>query len=38
MLNDKIRNKILRSLMPMRPDKIILFGSYGYGKPDSGGK
>jgi uncharacterized protein len=21
--------------MPMRPDKIILFGSYGYGNPDS---
>ncbi len=35
MLADEIKNKIVKSLMPMSPDKIILFGSYGYGKPDS---
>lgn len=36
MLNDDIRNRIVRILLPYKPDKIILFGSYGYGKPDSG--
>ncbi|MFW5762294.1 MAG: nucleotidyltransferase domain-containing protein [Cyclobacteriaceae bacterium] len=36
MLNDDIRNRIVRILIPYKPDKIILFGSYGYGEPDSG--
>lgn len=35
MLNDEIKSRIVKILRQIRPDKIILFGSYGYGKPDS---
>jgi len=34
MLNDEIKNSIVEVLLPLEPDKIILFGSYGYGIPD----
>jgi len=33
MLQVKIKNKIIKSLEPLNPTKIILFGSYAYGKP-----
>jgi uncharacterized protein len=35
MLNDDIKNRIVKIIRPTGPDKIIIFGSYGYGKPDS---
>ncbi len=31
---DKIIPEIVEYLRPLRPDKIILFGSYAYGKPN----
>jgi hypothetical protein len=34
MLNNEIKNSIVEALLPTEPDKIILFGSYGYGIPD----
>ena len=30
---DKIKDEIVERLMPLDPDKIILFGSYAYGTP-----
>jgi len=29
-----IKQKIIKRLMPLNPDKIILFGSYAYGTPN----
>ena len=29
----KVKEEIVTSLLPLKPDKIILFGSYAYGKP-----
>lgn len=34
MLDTEIKNKIVNALLPLGPEKIILFGSYGYGVPD----
>jgi uncharacterized protein len=34
MLHSGIKEKIIASLLPFRPAKIILFGSYAYGKPE----
>ena len=31
---EKIEGEIVDSLKPLKPDKIILFGSYAYGKPN----
>jgi len=31
---DKLKKEIVERLKPLNPDKIILFGSYAYGKPD----
>jgi len=31
---EKLRLQIVEALMPLKPDKIILFGSYAYGTPD----
>ncbi len=31
---EKIQGEIVQRLKPMKPDKIILFGSYAFGKPD----
>jgi len=34
MINiDQIKNEIIIRLLPLDPEKIILFGSYAYGKP-----
>ncbi len=30
---EKLKQDIINSLMPLNPDKIILFGSYAYGTP-----
>jgi predicted nucleotidyltransferase len=30
---DEIKPEIVKRLMPLNPDKIILFGSYAYGNP-----
>ena len=30
---DKIKDEIVERLLPFKPDKILLFGSYAYGKP-----
>ena len=30
---EELKKDIVNSLMPLKPDKIILFGSYAYGKP-----
>ena len=30
---DKVKDEIVSLLLPLNPDKIILFGSYAYGKP-----
>lgn len=35
MINiEEIKPKIIEALMPLKPDKIILFGSYAYGTPN----
>ena len=31
---NKIKKEILKRLLPLNPEKIILFGSYAYGNPD----
>jgi len=31
MLNDNIKDQITEAIKPLRPEKIILFGSYAYG-------
>ena len=31
---EKIKLEIVEILMPLNPDKIILFGSYSYGTPN----
>ena len=31
---EKIKDKIVEALKPLKPNKIILFGSYAYGKPN----
>ncbi len=36
MLSNEIKNSIVEALLPTEPDKIILFGSYGYGIPEKG--
>jgi predicted nucleotidyltransferase len=34
MINiEELKPKIINALMPLKPDKIILFGSYAYGTP-----
>ncbi len=33
-LTPLIKKQIVQSLMPLNPEKIILFGSYAYGKPN----
>ena len=33
MLPDSLKSKIVETLHEVHPDKIILFGSYAYGKP-----
>jgi len=35
MINiEELKPQIIESLMPLKPDKIILFGSYAYGTPN----
>ena len=35
MINiEELKPKIIEALMPLKPDKIILFGSYAYGTPN----
>jgi len=35
MINiEEIKPQIIEALMPLKPDKIILFGSYAYGTPN----
>jgi predicted nucleotidyltransferase len=35
MINiETIKSQIVKALMPLQPDKIILFGSYAYGTPN----
>ena len=36
MLKEDIKNRIIESLKPYNPEKIILFGSFAYGKPVDG--
>ena len=31
---EKIKDEIIERLKPLKPDKIILFGSYAYGTPN----
>jgi len=31
---NKVKDEIVSLLLPLNPDKIILFGSYAYGKPN----
>jgi len=33
MLSDKIKNSIVKAILPLEPDKIILSGSSGYSFP-----
>ena len=34
MINiEELNPQIVKALMPLKPDKIILFGSYAYGTP-----
>ena len=32
-LDESLKNEIIARLMPLQPEKIILFGSYAYGEP-----
>ena len=32
-LEDSLKHEILERLKPLRPEKVILFGSYAYGEP-----
>ena len=34
-LSPLIKKQIVEKLMPLKPEKIILFGSYAYGEPNS---
>ncbi len=34
MLTNQLKEKILSALLPLKPYKIILFGSYAYGTPN----
>jgi len=35
MINiEELKPQIIKALMPLNPDKIILFGSYAYGTPN----
>lgn len=34
MLTQSIQNELLKSLLPINPEKVILFGSYAYGTPN----
>jgi predicted nucleotidyltransferase len=35
MINiEELKSQIIKALMPLNPDKIILFGSYAYGTPN----
>ena len=35
MINiEELKAQIIKALMPLKPDKIILFGSYAYGTPN----
>ncbi len=31
---EKLKPQIIKRLLPLKPDKIILFGSYAYGEPN----
>lgn len=33
-LTEELKNAIVERLMPLKPEKIVLFGSYAYGEPD----
>lgn len=33
-LTKELKDKIIKNLMSIKPDKIILFGSYAYGEPN----
>ena len=35
MLSEIVKNEIIEFLRPIDPEKVILFGSYAYGIPDS---
>lgn len=35
MIDDKIKERIIEVLKPVKPEKIVLFGSYLYGVPSS---
>lgn len=34
MLSEKFKDEIVRLLKPLKPEKIIVFGSYAYGAPN----
>jgi predicted nucleotidyltransferase len=34
MINDNLKNEIIKALKPISPDRVILFGSYAYGNPE----
>ena len=34
MIDKEIKREIIKALKPLNPQKIILFGSYAYGKPN----
>ncbi len=33
MISEEIKNEIIEHLLPLNPEKVILFGSYVYGNP-----
>ncbi len=33
MISEEIKNEIIEHLLPLNPEKVILFGSYAYGNP-----
>jgi predicted nucleotidyltransferase len=35
MLNEQLKNEIIENLLPLNPKRVILFGSYAHGSPNS---
>ena len=35
MISTELQKNIVQYLLPLKPEKVILFGSYGYGNPDN---
>lgn len=34
-LSEELKNAIVEQLLPLKPEKVVLFGSYAYGEPNA---